>query len=142
MTNNATNNKYLPQLTQNIANWHHDRNLIEGATHKAQAKKMLEELTELYAAVYAEEISDSEILLRKLNADLHSLFLDGRIKTVAPDEAKEALQDALGDMAVVAINHAEREGISYETCLDSAYQEIKDRKGKMIDGVFVKESDL
>ncbi|QNS14269.1 MazG-like family protein [Mannheimia bovis] len=27
-------------------------------------------------------------------------------------------------------------------CLDAAWQEIKDRKGKMINGVFVKESDL
>jgi NTP pyrophosphatase (non-canonical NTP hydrolase) len=28
------------------------------------------------------------------------------------------------------------------TCLKSAYEEIKDRKGKMIDGKFVKDSDL
>lgn len=29
-----------------------------------------------------------------------------------------------------------------EKCLDGAYEVIKDRKGKMIDGVFVKEEDL
>ena len=29
-----------------------------------------------------------------------------------------------------------------ENCLDEAYEVIKDRKGKMIDGVFVKEEDL
>lgn len=29
-----------------------------------------------------------------------------------------------------------------EKCLDEAYEVIKDRKGKMIDGVFVKEEDL
>lgn len=29
-----------------------------------------------------------------------------------------------------------------DTCLKIAYDEIKDRKGKMIDGVFVKEADL
>jgi hypothetical protein len=29
-----------------------------------------------------------------------------------------------------------------EECLEVAYNDIKDRKGKMIDGVFVKESDL
>ena len=33
-------------------------------------------------------------------------------------------------------------GFSFASCLDAAYQEIKDRKGKLIDGVFVKESDL
>ncbi|HHW7518425.1 TPA: MazG-like family protein [Mannheimia haemolytica] len=31
---------------------------------------------------------------------------------------------------------------SLEACLESAWQEIKDRKGKMINGVFVKNSDL
>lgn len=33
-------------------------------------------------------------------------------------------------------------GLNFENCLISAYNEIKDRKGRMIDGVFVKEGDL
>lgn len=33
-------------------------------------------------------------------------------------------------------------GYSFEECFELAYQEIKDRKGKWIDGVFVKEEDL
>lgn len=33
-------------------------------------------------------------------------------------------------------------GLNFESCLISAYNEIKDRKGRMIDGVFVKEGDL
>ena len=36
----------------------------------------------------------------------------------------------------------ERNGLSMEHCLEVAYDDIKDRKGKMIDGVFVKEADL
>jgi hypothetical protein len=28
-----------------------------------------------------------------------------------------------------------------EDCIDGAWQEIKDRKGKMIDGIFHKEAD-
>lgn len=32
--------------------------------------------------------------------------------------------------------------LPFEKCVESAYQEIKDRKGKMIKGQFVKESDL
>ncbi len=32
--------------------------------------------------------------------------------------------------------------LNLESCLISAYNEIKDRKGRMINGVFVKESDL
>jgi hypothetical protein len=45
-------------------------------------------------------------------------------------------------MIVVLINMAERNGISLTECLQVAYDDIKDRKGKMIDGVFVKEADL
>lgn len=33
-------------------------------------------------------------------------------------------------------------GTTLEECLQSAYDEIKDRRGKMVNGVFVKESDL
>ena len=33
-------------------------------------------------------------------------------------------------------------GTTAENCLDEVYNVIKDRKGKMIDGVFVKEEDL
>jgi NTP pyrophosphatase (non-canonical NTP hydrolase) len=52
------------------------------------------------------------------------------------------IRDDLGDMMVVLINMAERNGISLTECLQVAYDDIKDRKGKMIDGVFVKEADL
>ena len=40
---------------------------------------------------------------------------------------------------VVLINIAERNGLSLFDCLSHAYNDIKDRKGKMVDGVFVKE---
>ena len=32
--------------------------------------------------------------------------------------------------------------INFESCVQAAWDEIKDRKGRMIDGVFVKEGDL
>ena len=51
------------------------------------------------------------------------------------------VKDDLGDMMVVMINIMEREGVSMEECLLTAYNDIKDRKGKMIDGIFVKEGD-
>ena len=45
-------------------------------------------------------------------------------------------------MMVVLINIMTSNGLSMEECLQVAYDDIKDRKGKMINGVFVKESDL
>ena len=46
--------------------------------------------------------------------------------------------DAIGDMVVVLTNLAMLGGTSIETCIDSAYNEIKDRKGGMKNGTFVK----
>lgn len=52
------------------------------------------------------------------------------------------IRDDIGDILVVLINIATRNELSLTECLQVAYDDIKDRKGKMIDGVFVKESDL
>ena len=46
--------------------------------------------------------------------------------------------DAIGDMVVVLTNMAMLGGTSIETCIDAAYNEIKNRKGKMLNGTFVK----
>ena len=51
------------------------------------------------------------------------------------------IRDDIGDMMVVLINIMVRNGLTMEECLAVAYDDIKDRKGKMIDGVFVKEGD-
>ena len=52
------------------------------------------------------------------------------------------IRDDIGDMLVVMLNITERNGISLDDCLERAWNDIKDRKGKMIDGIFVKEQDL
>ena len=52
------------------------------------------------------------------------------------------IRDDLGDMMVVMINIMERHGFTIAECMAVAWDDIKDRKGKMIDGIFVKESDL
>ena len=49
--------------------------------------------------------------------------------------------DAIGDMLVVMIILCDKMGISIESCLESAYNEIKDRKGKLVNGTFIKEGD-
>jgi uncharacterized protein YabN with tetrapyrrole methylase and pyrophosphatase domain len=52
------------------------------------------------------------------------------------------IRDDLGDMMVVMINIMKRNNITMNECLTVAYNDIKDRKGRMIDGIFVKEADL
>ena len=47
--------------------------------------------------------------------------------------------DAVGDIMVVLIGYCMQRDLDIADCLNSAYWEIKDRKGKVVDGVFVKE---
>ena len=51
------------------------------------------------------------------------------------------ISDDIGDMLVVLINIMVRNNLTINECLSVAYSDIKDRKGKMIDGVFIKEGD-
>ena len=92
---------------QLIAQWHRDRNLIEGSTDKDQYLKLIQE---------AGELSDS---LCK----------------------EKDIRDDVGDIMVVLINIMVRNNQTMKECLAVAYDDIKDRKGKMIDGIFVKEGD-
>ncbi|MEJ8546609.1 MazG-like family protein [Brevibacillus borstelensis] len=55
-----------------------------------------------------------------------------------PDQVK----DSIGDIYVVLTILALQLGLNVEDCVQSAYDEIKDRKGRMINGVFVKKEDL
>lgn len=55
----------------------------------------------------------------------------------------EDLKDGIGDVVVTMIILAQQNGMNLEECLEQAYNEISQRKGKMSkDGSFIKESDL
>lgn len=47
--------------------------------------------------------------------------------------------DAIGDCAVVLIILANQLGHDFDKCLESAYEEIKDRTGQTINGTFKKD---
>jgi len=52
---------------------------------------------------------------------------------------KQATMDGIGDCVVVLTNLAELAGTSIEDCIDLAYNEIKNRTGKMSNGTFKKD---
>jgi NTP pyrophosphatase (non-canonical NTP hydrolase) len=49
------------------------------------------------------------------------------------------IEDGIGDAVVVLTNLAELQGTSIEACIKRAYNEIKDRTGKMDNGTFKKD---
>ena len=54
---------------------------------------------------------------------------------------KTKAEDGIGDAAVVLVILSEQLDLSYEGCQELAWSEIKDRKGRMVDGVFIKENE-
>jgi len=64
----------------------------------------------------------------------------GELSRAILSNNKSEIQDGIGDVIVVLTNLAHLCGLKVEDCINSAYQEIKDRKGKMIDSNFVKET--
>jgi NTP pyrophosphatase (non-canonical NTP hydrolase) len=55
------------------------------------------------------------------------------------DDNKEEIIDALGDILVTIIIQAEMQGLKLTECLESAYNVISKRTGRMENGQFVKD---
>ena len=55
------------------------------------------------------------------------------------DKDPYAQIDAIGDCAVVLIILANQLGHDFDKCLESAYDEIKNRTGRTVNGNFVKD---
>jgi len=51
------------------------------------------------------------------------------------------IADAIGDCIVVLTILAAQNNLDIEECIDVAYDTIKDRKGKMVNGVFIKDAE-
>ena len=54
-------------------------------------------------------------------------------------EDREEVIDGIGDCVVVLTNLAELVGVPIEICIEAAYDEIKNRTGKMVNGTYKKD---
>lgn len=66
----------------------------------------------------------------------------GEVAAALARSEREELLDGIGDSIVTLIILAQQSGLNALDCLESAYNVIAARKGKVINGVFVKEEDL
>ena len=97
-------------------------------------------------------LEDLVVVWAKDRGILDQGTIEGQLKKLQEemDELKEAWEkddrteyaDAIGDCAVVLIILAEMYGLDFKDCLGAAYGEIVTRKGRMINGVFVKDAEV
>lgn len=66
----------------------------------------------------------------------------GEVASALSRGQMDALKDGIGDTVVTLIILAQQHDMTLQECLQYAYDEIKGRKGKTINGTFIKESDL
>lgn len=151
----------MQQLINQIEQWAEDRNLIKGSTPQKQMLKLMEEFGELCGGiaknkpeVIKDSIGDCFVVLVILNKQMgnssdsvYSFKICGdywRIEDTVMQIAeyvKNGLQypfEVVESLQLIAEQYL----LGFKDCVQHAYDQIKDRKGKMIDGVFVKEEDL
>jgi NTP pyrophosphatase (non-canonical NTP hydrolase) len=166
----------MQEIINNIRQWHHDRNLIEGSTDKDQCLKLMQELGELSDSICKsqdrkDDIGDMLVVLTNiaernghdmvnlLNVAVRDIENSTPVEGVDDKDQCLRLMKELGNLSdsickgrdhkydivnilVVLLDIAERNGYTVTECLNVAWQDIKDRKGRMVDGIFVKEADL
>ena len=66
----------------------------------------------------------------------------GELAQAILKEDEPEVIDAIGDMVVVLTNLAKLRGHNIEDCIDSAYNVIAKRTGKMVSGTFVKDIEV
>ena len=157
-------------LEEKVQQWFIDRNLHEANPVK-QFLKLMEESGELFEGIAkdkSELIYDALGDIQVVMIGLEQQIKNGAQISANQQELELLLMvSSLGNIAqklYAHICHNETQtpliksdlmfldsvistvsfcnGTTAENCLEEAYEVIKDRKGKMIDGVFVKEEDL
>lgn len=107
-----------------------------------EAKTMTNTLDQLIKQVEQWSIDKD---LHKGNPDRQALkFYEeaGEVGAALSRGNLEALKDGIGDTVVTLIILAQQHDMTLQECLQFAYDEIKGRKGKTINGTFIKEADL
>ncbi|EJU22534.1 hypothetical protein HMPREF1143_1738 [Peptoanaerobacter stomatis] len=119
------------ELQKIIEQWAKDKSLLHAENADKQFMKFIEEVFEF-----------------KVELDFYKYFKSFKHTNIEVDYSIETvdkynkLQLEMGDIFVTLIVLCRQIGIEPTRCLDMAYEKIKDRTGKTIDGVFVKEEDL
>lgn len=105
----------------------HEYNLIE----LEQAVQAWAAARGIYDPVHGSNAKDQTLKALSEMGELADNVLKGR-----------DVRDDIGDVLVCLINVAALSDTDLQECLDIAYSSIKNRKGHMHNGVFIKEGDV
>ena len=158
----------MQELIQKIEQWAHDRNIINGSKPIDQAMKLFSEFGELADNVgkgrdCRDDIGDCAVVLiimcAQINFDFNSCkdveFCEGittkqkvielmtSLSAFAYNcdqhrDIRSGLFESVSALKLICIDL----GCTLEECVQIAYDDIKDRRGSMRNGVFIKETDL
>ena len=87
--------------------------------------------------------ADERGILAKANTEAQMLKTGsefGELCDAVAERDLDGVRDGIGDVLVTLILQAHMQGLTVVECLAHAWDQIKDRKGKMVGGVFVKET--
>ena len=122
------------ELSALVLQWGEDKGIFAKSTPLRQLDKTQEELDETKEALQKlASLTDQQILSEKLLTD------DPNTLDLEEDALLEA-KDGIGDMLVTIILLAKMVDMNSVDCLQAAYDVIKKRTGKMVNGQFVKDN--
>lgn len=110
------------ELRTKVEEWANDKDLLHSENAEKQFMKFIEEVFEF-----------------KTEMDMCMKFFNPNLKMWQTDKDVKL---EMGDIFVTLILLCNQLGIDCVECLEMAYEKISKRKGKTIDGTFVKEEDL
>ena len=119
-------------LKDKVLSWADDKDLLHSKNMDRQFLKFIEEVFEFKTEFNVWG------LYKKLKHD-KKIEQDFSIKE---HDRWMSMKDEMGDIFVTLIILCEQIGIDPVECLSMAYEKIKGRSGKTINGTFVKEEDL
>ena len=158
----------MKELIQKIEQWAEERNIISGSKPIDQAMKLFSEFGELADNVgkgrdCRDDIGDIFVVLTIMVKQQDRTIFDyiGRVPTEIGNIKIHVaeLSDMISQLVLNLDNHrafysygysrcvgylsniAKHFDYTVEECVEVAYNDIKDRKGVMSNGVFIKESD-
>lgn len=99
----------------------------------------MEELIRLIEQWAKDKELDAADSSKQMLKDMEEL---GEVAAAIVRSDRASLRDGIGDSVVTLIILAMQNDMDLYECLNCAYDEIKDRTGEMVNGTFVKSSDL